>query len=282
MKPYYMDKRRMCPNCRAFITTDDKVCPYCQFTVGPKAVDQRNPADLLGGLIPHARFTTMVIMLINTGLYVAMMIHMQAGGQGMSFDFDTRTLVDFGAKYGPFMVQGEWWRLVTAGFLHGGILHILMNSWVLFDLGAQTEESYGTARYLVIYFVATVAGFLNSFYWNPMTPSIGASAGIMGLIGAMIAFGVRDRSSYGAALRSTYTRWVIYILLIGLLPIFATDNAAHIGGLAGGFIVGYIAGTPGRSQAVERVWQVLAGLALMLTAWSFFKMFMELVAIKAQ
>jgi rhomboid protease GluP len=157
-----------------------------------------------------------------------------------------------------------------------------MNSWVLFDLGAQTEESYGTARYLVIYFVATVAGFLNSFYWNPMTPSIGASAGIMGLIGAMIAIGIRDRSSYGAALRSTYTRWVIYILLIGLIPIFATDNAAHIGGLAGGFIVGYIAGTPGRLQAVERVWQVVAGIALMLTAWSFFKMFMELVAIKAQ
>ena len=62
----------MCPNCRAFITTDDKVCPYCQFTVGPKAVDRRNPADALGGLIPHARFTTMLIMLINTGLYVAM------------------------------------------------------------------------------------------------------------------------------------------------------------------------------------------------------------------
>jgi rhomboid protease GluP len=277
-----MDKRRMCPNCRAFITTDDKVCPYCQFTVGPKAVDRRNPADLLGGLIPHARFTTMVILLINTGLYIAMMIHMQAGGQGMSFDFDVKTLVEFGAKYGPFMVQGEWWRLVTAGFLHGGLFHILMNSWVLFDLGAQTEESYGTSRYLAIYFAATVAGFLNSFYWNPMTPSIGASAGITGLIGAMIALGVRDRTSYGAALRSFYMRWVIYILLMGLLPFFATDNAAHIGGIVGGFVIGYVAGTPGRSQIVERLWQVLAGIALALTAFSFFKMFMALVATRPQ
>src|ERR1700735_2821173 len=81
-----MDKRRMCPNCRAFITTDNKVCPYCQFTVGPKAVERRTPADALGGLIPHARFTTMLIMLINTGIFVAMAIHMQAGGQGLSFD----------------------------------------------------------------------------------------------------------------------------------------------------------------------------------------------------
>ncbi|HVO98201.1 MAG TPA: rhomboid family intramembrane serine protease [Bryobacteraceae bacterium] len=277
-----MDKRRMCPNCRAFITTDDKVCPYCDFRVGPKAVERRSPAGALGGLIPHARFTTTVILLINTGLYIAMMIHMQSGGQGISFDFDGRTLVDFGAKFGPYMVQGEWWRLVTAGFLHGGILHILMNSWVLFDLGAQTEEMYGTSRYLVIYFVSTVTGFLASFFWSPMTPSIGASAGIMGLIGAMIALGVRDRSAWGAEIRRFYSRWVIYILAMGLLPFFATDNAAHIGGVIGGFLVGFIAGTPGFKPAIERVWQVLAGVCVALTALSFFDMFMALVKTKSE
>lgn len=277
-----MDKRRMCPNCRAFITTDDKVCPYCQFTVGPKAVDQRNPADLLGGLIPHARFTTMVILLINTGLYIAMMFHTQTGSQGISFDFDIDTLVDFGAKSGRLMLlHGEWWRLVTAGFLHGGILHILMNSWVLFDLGAQTEEMYGTSRYLAVYFVATVTGFLASLFWAPGVASVGASAGICGLIGAMIALGVRDRSSFGAEIRKFYVRWVIYLLVFGLIfP--ATDNAAHVGGLVGGFVVGYIAGTPGRSQIVERIWQTLAGIALALTAFSFFKMFMALVATRPQ
>lgn len=275
-----MDKRRMCPNCRAFITTDDKVCPYCDFRVGPKAVDRHETAGAFGGLIPHARFTTTVILLINTGLYIAMMIHMQAGGQGLSFDFDGRTLVDFGAKFGPLMVQGEWWRLVTAGFLHGGILHILMNSWVLFDLGAQTEEMYGTSRYLVIYFVSTVMGFLASFYWSPMTPSIGASAGIMGLIGAMIALGVRDRSAWAMEVRRFYTRWVIYILVFGLLPFFATDNAAHIGGVIAGFLVGFAAGTPGLKPAKERAWQAAAGICLALTALSFFDMFMALVKTK--
>ncbi len=276
-----MDKRRMCPNCRAFITTDDKVCPYCQFTVGPKAVDRRTPADALGGLIPHARFTTIVILLINTGLYIAMVLHTQTGAQGISFDLDSRTLAEFGAKYGPLMMQGEWWRLVTAGFLHGGILHILMNMWVLFDLGAQTEEMYGTSRYLAIYFVGTVTGFLASFFWAPMVPSVGASAGICGLIGAMIALGVRDRTSFGADIRKFYMRWVIYLLIFGLLfP--QTDNAAHLGGLAGGFAVGYVAGTPGFSQSVERLWQILAGVALALTAFSFVKMFLALVAMKTQ
>jgi rhomboid protease GluP len=97
----------------------------------------------------------------------------------------------------------------------------------------------------------------------------------------MIALGVRDRSSWGAEIRRFYVRWVIYLLVFGLLfP--ATDNAAHIGGLAGGFVVGYIAGTPGRSNAVERVWQGFAGIALALTAFSFFKMFMALVAMKAE
>jgi rhomboid protease GluP len=276
-----MDKRRMCPNCRAFITTDDKVCPYCQFTVGPKAVDRRSPADALGGLIPHARFTTMLIMLINTGIYVAMVLHTQSGSQGMSFDFDGRTLLDFGAKFGPLIMQGEWWRLVTAGWAHGGILHILMNMWVLFDLGAQTEEVYGTSRFLAIYFVAGVLGFLASFWWAPGSPSVGASAGICGLIGAMIALGVRDKSAFGVEIRRFYVRWVIYLLVFGLLfP--ATDNAAHLGGIAGGFAVGYVAGTPGFSQSVERVWQVAAGIAVALTALSFFKMFMALVAMRAE
>jgi len=272
----------MCPNCRAFITTDDKVCPYCQFTLGPKAVERRTASDALGGLIPQARFTTMVILLINTGLYIAMVLHTRADAQGISFDFDGQTLLEFGAKYGPLMViRGEWWRLVTAGFLHGGILHILMNMWVLFDLGAQTEEMYGTSRYLFIYFVATVTGFLGSFLWAPSTPSVGASAGICGLIGAMIALGVRDRTSYGADIRRFYMRWVIYLLIFGLLfP--ATDNAAHLGGLVGGFVVGYIAGTPGFSRTTERIWQVAAGIGMAVTAWSFFKMFMALIATRPE
>src|SRR5439155_25176984 len=108
-----------------------------------------------------------------------------------------------------------------------------------------------TARYLVFYILSTITGFLASFYWSS-TLSIGASAGIFGLIGAMIAIGVRDRSSYGSAVRGLYTRWAVYGLLMGLLPFFATDNAAHVGGLVGGFAIAFVAGTPSLRPARER------------------------------
>jgi rhomboid protease GluP len=269
-----VDKRRMCPNCRAFITTDDKVCPYCEAVVGPRVIEQRSPSPVLGGLIPHARFITVMILLINTGLYIATVLESSRAGGG--FDPDARALVDFGAKYNPLINGGQWWRLLTAGFLHGGVLHILMNSWVLFDLGTQIEETFGTSRYLVLYFTSTITGFLASYYWSPAI-SMGASAGIMGLIGAMIAHGVRERSAYGTAVRNLYMRWAFYVLLMGLLP-FGIDNAAHIGGLAGGFIVGYITGTPGYSRTVERFWQIASGIALAMTVAAFSQMFLWLMS----
>src|SRR5579863_7524604 len=142
-----MDNRRMCPNCRAFITTKDRVCPYCNEKVAARAADQRSSDSPIAELIPAIRFNTVLILVINFGLYVATTIYtMNLRGGGVPFDVDTRVLYAFGAKVGLVDLQGEWWRLVTAGFLHGSVLHILMNSWVLFDLGPQVEEIYGAAR----------------------------------------------------------------------------------------------------------------------------------------
>jgi rhomboid protease GluP len=121
----------------------------------------------------------MLILLINAGLFVATEIFCIKLGVSRGFgDIDGRVLYAFGAKIGLQDLDGQWWRLVTAGFLHGGLLHILMNSWVLFDLGAQVEAIYGAARMWVIYFLATVAGFYASAVFNPGL-SIGASAGLV-------------------------------------------------------------------------------------------------------
>ena len=262
-----VETRRMCPNCRAFITTGDKVCPYCDIKLQAPAAARRAPADLLGGLIPHARFTTIVILLINAGFYLAEELPglIQNGSAGLP-------IFQAGAKFGPYIHEGQWWRLLTAGFLHGGILHLLMNSWVLFDLGAATEEAYGTSRYLVIYFLSTITGFYGSYLWNPGVASVGSSAGIFGLLGAMIALGVRDKSSYGAALRAHYIQWGIYAILLSAL-FSATDNAAHIGGVAGGFAIAYVAGTPRLTGYGERLWQFAGAAAVGLTAIAFAFMF---------
>jgi rhomboid protease GluP len=158
------------------------------------------------------------------------------------------------------------------------MMHILMNSWVLFDLGTTVEQSFGTSRYLVMYFVSTITGFFTSFYFSSAL-SIGASAGIAGLIGAMIAWGIRERSFIGTAVRKDYTRWALYTLALGLVgPLFGMyiDNAAHIGGFVGGFLVAYGAGTPGRSRPLEKGWQVLAGCAVVMTGLAFVQMYLWL------
>src|ERR1700719_3338212 len=245
----------MCPNCRAFVTTNDRVCPYCEMKLGPRAVERRAPGEILGGLIPHARFTTVMILLINTALFLAEYLNPNAG------------LTRWGASLPAPMMQGQWWRLITAGFLHGGPIHILMNSWVLFDLGAEVEQLYGTSRLIVFYFVSTITGFWASSHLG-MHPSVGSSAGIFCLIGAMLPFGVPDRSALGSMVKSLYMRWVIYGLVLSFIP--GVDYWAHIGGLAGGFVAGWLASTPrARLMWKETLLKGLAGVSLALTALAF-------------
>ncbi len=272
-----MDKRRMCPHCRAFISSSDRVCPYCHEAVGQRAVQQRDTGAVLAGFIPQARFTTIVILVINFGLYFATTLYsLRQGNADAMWNIDIRTLFDFGARNREAILLGkQWWRLVTAGFLHGGLMHILMNSWVLFDLGAEVEAAYGTSRMLVFYFISTVCGFLASTFFSSAVISVGASAGLFGLIGAMIAFGMQHQSALGAAIRGLYVRWAIYGLLFGLLPFFRVDNAAHIGGIVSGFAVAYLAGLPRVSGSLrEQFWRGMAAACIVLTVLSFLKMYL--------
>jgi rhomboid protease GluP len=200
---------------------------------------------------------------------------MRAETGGGFWGIDVGTLLKFGAKYGGpgfidlYLPPGQWWRLVTAGFLHGGMLHILMNCWVLFDLAPQVEEIYGASRMWVIYLLSSVGGFYLSNLLNPLVPSVGASAALCGLIGAMISIGVQHRDALGDAIRSTYIRWAIYILIFSVL-VPHVDIWAHIGGGLAGFGIAYVAGTPRlEGSAVERLWLAAAWACLALTGISF-------------
>ena len=93
----------------------------------------------------------------------------------------------------------------------------------------------------------------------------------------MIALGTRDRSAFGAALRRQYIQWMIYLLIFGIV-IQGVDNAAHLGGLAGGFVVAYLAGTPGFKETMENFWRLAAGISLAVTGYAFFEMFMHLTS----
>ena len=118
----------------------------------------------------------------------------------------------------------------------------------------------------------TVVGFLASTYFSPHL-SVGASAALFGLIGAMIAAGMRSNTAMGAAIKAQYTQWVIYMVVIGLLPFFNIDTAAHLGGLAGGFALAWLMDTPRTSgRGTDTMWRILAGLCVALTAISFMLM----------
>jgi rhomboid protease GluP len=263
----------MCPHCRAFITTDDKVCPYCDTPVGPRAVDLRGAGDMIAGIIPSAQFVTMMILTINVALFLITVLASMKAGLGGLFGLDVVTLTRFGAARPDAIAAGQWWRLLTAGFLHGGLMHILFNSWAMMDISAHAEQVYGPRRLIAIYLLSTIGGFYASMVWNRGV-SVGASAGLFGLIGAMLAVGVFEKTFEASLIKAFYIRWAVYGLLWGLLPFFRVDNAAHIGGLVTGFLAAWLAGTPRLVRTWrDSVWDFVSGILVMLTAISFWKMY---------
>lgn len=260
----------MCPNCRAFVSISDRVCPYCNMQLGPRAVDTR-PSQFAASFMPRANITSIVILSLNCLIFLIEIIFNIKYADGGGFNISGGVQHLLGAKYGPdIYLNHQWWRLITAGFLHGGLLHIGFNSYALFILVTETEQFYGTARLVVAYIVATLLGFATSTYFSPMTLSTGASAAAFGLIGAMLALGIRRRNDPLVQLvRRQYTQWLIFSLV---LTVFSRgiDIWAHAGGFAGGFLMGLIGGLPGLPGSPrEALWKTLAGVAIFITAVAF-------------
>lgn len=133
----------------------------------------------------------------------------------------------------------QYWRFLTAMFLHGGLLHILFNGYALYILGPQTEQVYGTSRFLGLYFIAGFAGGVASYAFSPI-PSVGASGAIFGLIGGLAAFFYLNRQTLGDMARQQLGG-LITVIMLNLFIGFSSpviDNFAHLGGLFGGIVVG--------------------------------------------
>ena len=256
----------MCPNCRAFITTSDRVCPYCGVQLGPRAVDLR-AAQFASSFVPRANLTSVIILIINCAFYLAEVAVSYKLSKSMQVP--TQVAILMGAKYAPLIHAGQSWRLLTAGFLHGSLIHLLMNSWSLFILVTEVEQFYGTNRLIAAYVFSTITGFLASLYWSPGSISLGASAACFGMFGIMLAMGLRHRSDpLAQAVRAHYSQWLVIGLVLSLYP--GIDIAAHIGGFLGGLVVGWFGGLPGLPNTPrETLWKVLAGLALAATLYAF-------------
>jgi rhomboid protease GluP len=156
---------------------------------------------------------------------------------------DMQTLVDMGALFGPLTVlKGEWWRLLSAMFLHGGMTHLLMNMFSLYIVGRGVEMYFDTKSYLSIYFFSGIIGGLVSLYMHPVSVGVGASGAIFGVFGALAGFFLahRDRiASHSKAFMKDFGVIIAINLVIGL-SIPSIDVSAHIGGLVIGFIGGFV------------------------------------------
>ncbi len=150
---------------------------------GELADDARQPVIAAPWVRRESSITlTHVLFGANVMVFIAMVL-----ASGPSLDFPGQVMVHFGANFGPFTLSGQWWRLLTYMFLHGGVFHIAINMWCLWDLGAVCESLYGRWTFAAIYLITGVAGGLASVGWNPGVLSVGASGAIFGLAGALIA-----------------------------------------------------------------------------------------------
>ena len=201
---------------------------------------------LLTLLLPkEGYFITPIIADLNLLIFIIMVC------AGLGFlSFAPEDLIRWGADYKPSVLGGQWWRLVTNIFLHGGFLHVFANTFGLIFAGLFLEPRMGRGRFAAVYLTTGVIASLTSLWWHDATVSIGASGAIFGLYGALLALILTKAypKDFGKAFLPAILIFVGYNLLMGLKG--STDNAAHLGGLVSGFAIGLLLSQRLKGEAV--------------------------------
>lgn len=219
-------------------------------TVTPAAIAVKEyEAHLSAG--GRADLVTKALVSTNVLVFIATTI----AGAGFVVP-DPTILQAWGTNFGPLTTSGQWWRLVSSTFLHFGVLHLAFNMWALYVGGRLAERLFGSRAFALIYFAAGIAASLSSLLWNPAVNSAGASGAIFGVYGAMLAFFLRKNSSIPPAVvhqqRWSGIAFIAFNLLNGVSHA-GIDNAAHIGGLAAGLVLGLVLARPLEPQARARI-----------------------------
>jgi rhomboid protease GluP len=266
-------RHRMCRECRALVPVGERICSSCGASM--VGVPSGGVGRLLSLLAPSTGSAATSLLGAIVVLYAATAL--AGAGPPSLFSIPGLTLDRFGAmRIDKVLLLGEWWRLVTAVFLHGGLLHLAFNGMALANLGPTIEHAIGGRRLVVLFVVTGVLSFVASGGYNlflrTLRPSVGASGALFGLIGFGIVFARRHGGMYrewGRQLGS----WALMGMLFSLLP--GIDGAAHVGGFVAGAGLGLlITGRAPRRAWVDRAWTIaavacallpVAGFALALT-----------------
>ena len=264
---------KLCPACGTLVGATATRCHQCgaSMTFGMAAASRS-----LSRLLPTTSPATYGILTLSCLLYGVSLLAtirtsgLQApAGGGLSALFqlgaiDGSVLQKFGASLPlPYNLRDPW-RFVMAVFLHGSLIHIAFNMWVLMDFGPQVEEMYGSARYLFIYVVTGVGGYVLSSLFGHF--AVGGSGAILGICGVIIAVTAGSRNISHQMLRSQVMRLLVYIGFIALMGFMhfggflgQIDNLAHIGGFVTGFGLGKIMLDRAPSSPQERTRANLLG-----------------------
>lgn len=182
-------------------------------------------------------FITLIILAINVILFALQVIYT---GSDALFEPTNEGLIQWQANYTPLTLNGEWWRLLTSVFTHIGVLHLAMNMYALFYVGPLLEPLLGERLYTVAYLATGIISSAVSLWWHDITISAGASGAIFGLYGVFAALLVTNliEKETRKQLLSSIMIFIVYNLVNGLRG--GVDNAAHIGGLISGVVIGFI------------------------------------------
>ncbi len=200
-----------------------------------------------------------------TGINIAVFVGMVLSG-GSLMNFNSQDLIRWGGNSGPLTLNGEYWRLITTGFVHSGLIHLGFNMWCLWSLGQLSEKLFGSWITAAVYLLTGVGGAMLSVFWNPARLEIGASGAIFGIAGAVLS-GIRfGHVSLSSGQKRSITSSLIFFagfnLFIGLSP--GIDNMCHLGGFISGLIFGVPLATANSSGKKSFEWMTILLAALVL------------------
>ena len=264
-------KSILCPHCSKLISVAEQTCPHCGIS-RPGARWKNIPVTR--GLLQRDQLIKTIIYA-NVGMYLISLL-MNPTRMGLSanpFMFlspSNGALLLLGSTGTIPIDQGHrWWTLVSANYLHGGILHIVFNMIALYQIGPLVLREYGANRLIGLYTLGGIFGFLVS-YFAGVRFTLGASAAVCSLIGASLYYGKSRGGAYGQAIYKQISGWVLVLFLFGFL-VPGINNWGHGGGIVGGIILGYFLGYNERTR--ENLFhKSLAGVCVVLTvavlAWA--------------
>ena len=237
--------RPICPDCMNAASVGFH-CPECTQRGRQKVYTRASIQALNRPVI------TQVLIGINVAVYVAGLASSSRNALAGRGGF----IVD-GGLFGPAVEAGEWWRIITSGFLHGGVIHLGLNMYLLYLLGTVLEPALGRVRFAAVYFTSLLCGSFGVLLLSPNSLTVGASGAVFGLMGALfLAHRSRGINPWASGIGPTIA------INVGLTFLFASfiSIGGHLGGLAGGLLSGWIlfegSRTMGDRQATALVWAI--------------------------